>query len=172
MTAASVQLRRRVLNSLAGVVLFAALTPLITWVLAISTFFSQPYFSEGLPAGRQAGQQSGMSVGVQIYLSLYFLQIAYMMCAVPAALAGVYAGHLRHRLHAPKTWLAIGVLETTLTLGLIMLMGSPGLFDPVVAMSALSFFIAGTGCAWLLGRLFAWRDRRRGSEAPYSQPVL
>ncbi len=156
MTAASVH-RRRALNALAGAVLFAALAPMITLFVALMALA----FHEG-PVNQK--------VGMTAFLFLFNLQIAYMISALPAALAGGCAGYLRHRLHAPTTWMAIGALETTLTLGLIFLTGYLLPFDPSDMVLGAPFFIAGAGCAWLLGRLFAWRDRRRGGEAPPHRP--
>lgn len=159
MTAASVH-RRLALNALAGAVLFAALAPMIALSLAVATLMA--FAAHEGPSNQRAG------MGAVVFL--FTLQIAYMISALPAALAGGYAGYLRHRLHAPATWLAIGALEMMLTLGLLVLAGAMTRFNPSMIGLLPAFFIAGTVCAWLLGRLFAWRDRRRGGRAPSPRP--
>ena len=159
MTAASVH-RRRALNALAGALLFAALAPTIASFLAISTLMA---FA---PHEGALNQQVGMGA----FLFLFSLQIAYMISALPAALAGGCAGHLRHRLHASATWLAVGALEMMLALGLLILTGAMAPFDPFKIGLLPAFFIAGTVCAWLLGRLFAWRDRGSESTLARAEP--
>ena len=71
---------------------------------------------------------------------------------------------------APATWLAIGALEMMLTLGLLVLAGAMTRFNPSMIGLLPAFFIAGTVCAWLLGRLFAWRDRGSESTLARAEP--
>lgn len=153
--------RRKTVDVLVGALLFAALGPAIgALVLIVVTAFS------GIGESRPLAEAIG-SVALLYAFSLLF---AYPLAVVPAALTGGCAGYLRHRLRAPLTWCAVGVLGAIVSLGWMALALNALQFESDSLLYAAAGFLAGTVCAWLLGRLFAWRDRRRGGETPSPRP--
>lgn len=146
---------------LVGALLFAALGPAIgALVLIVVSAFS------GIGQDRPLAEAIG-SVALLYVFSLLF---AYPLAVVPAALTGGCAGSVRHRLRAPLAWCAMGVLGAVVSLGWMALALNALQFESDFLLYAAAGFLAGSVCTWLLGRLFAWRDRRRGGEAPPPRP--